>query len=50
MKTLLIVDLQNDFMPGGALPVPDGDADRALDEMVQAGVRVLHSGRRMSSR
>ncbi len=26
MKTLLIVDLQNDFMPGGALPVPDGDA------------------------
>lgn len=23
---LLIVDLQNDFCPGGALPVPDGDA------------------------
>ncbi len=22
---LLIVDVQNDFMPGGALPVPDGD-------------------------
>lgn len=22
---LLIVDLQNDFLPGGALPVPDGD-------------------------
>jgi nicotinamidase/pyrazinamidase len=26
MRALLVVDLQNDFMPGGALPVPDGDA------------------------
>ncbi|MFD2550723.1 bifunctional nicotinamidase/pyrazinamidase [Bizionia sediminis] len=26
MKTLLIIDAQNDFMPGGALPVPNGDA------------------------
>jgi len=25
MKALLIVDIQNDFLPGGALPVPDGD-------------------------
>jgi nicotinamidase/pyrazinamidase len=25
MKTLIIVDLQNDFLPGGALAVPDGD-------------------------
>lgn len=25
MKTLLIVDLQNDFLPGGALAVPEGD-------------------------
>lgn len=25
MKTLLIIDVQNDFMPGGMLPVPDGD-------------------------
>ena len=25
MKALLIVDLQNDFCPGGALAVPDGD-------------------------
>lgn len=24
MKTLLIVDVQNDFVPGGALPVPGG--------------------------
>lgn len=26
MKTLLLIDLQNDFMPGGALAVPGGDA------------------------
>jgi len=25
-KALFIVDVQNDFCPGGALPVPDGDA------------------------
>lgn len=25
MKTLIIVDLQNDFLPGGALPAPNGD-------------------------
>lgn len=25
MKTLIIIDAQNDFMPGGALAVPDGD-------------------------
>jgi nicotinamidase/pyrazinamidase len=26
VRALLLVDLQYDFMPGGALPVPDGDA------------------------
>ncbi len=26
MKALILVDIQNDFIPGGALPVPDGDA------------------------
>jgi len=25
MNALLLIDLQNDFLPGGALPVPDGD-------------------------
>src|SRR5437773_3812556 len=25
MKALILVDLQNDFLPGGALPVPHGD-------------------------
>ncbi len=26
MKALIVVDIQNDFLPGGALAVPDGDA------------------------
>jgi nicotinamidase/pyrazinamidase len=26
MKALILVDIQNDFVPGGALPVPEGDA------------------------
>jgi len=26
MDALIVVDVQNDFCPGGALPVPDGDA------------------------
>ena len=26
MRALILVDIQNDFLPGGALPVPDGDA------------------------
>lgn len=26
MKCLVLVDIQNDFLPGGALAVPDGDA------------------------
>lgn len=25
MRTLVLVDIQNDFLPGGALPVPEGD-------------------------
>lgn len=25
MKALILVDIQNDFIPGGALPVPNGD-------------------------
>ena len=35
MKALLVVDMQNDFMPGGALAVPEGDAIIPLiNEMV----------------
>src|SRR5215471_8071974 len=26
MKALIIADIQNDFLPGGALAVPEGDA------------------------
>ncbi|MEW5900843.1 MAG: nicotinamidase, partial [Acidobacteriota bacterium] len=25
MKALILVDIQNDFLPGGRLPVPRGD-------------------------
>jgi nicotinamidase/pyrazinamidase len=37
MKALFIVDLQNDFLPGGALPAPQGDKiipeiNRIMDE------------------
>lgn len=45
---LLIVDIQNDFCPGGALQVPDGDrviepANRAIQAFVAAGLPVLAS-------
>ena len=38
MDGLIVVDVQNDFCPGGALPVPDGDAvvapiNRLMEEM-----------------
>jgi nicotinamidase/pyrazinamidase len=35
MKALIIVDLQNDFLPGGALPVPRGDEAIPLANEVQ---------------
>jgi nicotinamidase/pyrazinamidase len=34
-KALILVDLQNDFLPGGALPVPDGDQVLPLANEVQ---------------
>lgn len=45
---LLIVDVQNDFCPGGALPVPEGDQvvpvlNRAIERMAAAGVLVIAS-------
>ena len=36
MKALILVDLQNDFLPGGALPVPDGNAVLPLANRLQA--------------
>ncbi|HZU84848.1 MAG TPA: nicotinamidase [Polyangiaceae bacterium] len=43
---LVIVDVQNDFLPGGALAVPDGDAviaplNRCIDAAVSSGAPVL---------
>jgi nicotinamidase/pyrazinamidase len=35
MKALLLVDIQNDFLPGGALPVPEGDAVVPLANALQ---------------
>lgn len=45
---LLVVDVQNDFCPGGALPVPDGDAvvpilNRYLERFRRAGLPVYAS-------
>ena len=35
MNALIIVDLQNDFCPGGALPVPEGDRIVAVINQLQ---------------
>src|SRR6266404_155324 len=35
MNALIIVDLQNDFLPGGALPVPRGDEVISLANELQ---------------
>ena len=35
MKALILVDLQNDFLPAGALPVPDGDQVIPLANQIQ---------------
>lgn len=45
---LLIVDVQNDFCPGGALPVPEGDQvvpvlNQAIERFRQAGAPVIAS-------
>ncbi|HTY88937.1 MAG TPA: bifunctional nicotinamidase/pyrazinamidase [Candidatus Acidoferrum sp.] len=36
MKSLILVDIQNDFLPGGALAVPDGDAIIPIVNRLQA--------------
>jgi nicotinamidase/pyrazinamidase len=36
MKALILVDIQNDFLPGGALPVPDGDLVIPILNQLQA--------------
>jgi nicotinamidase/pyrazinamidase len=41
MKALILVDLQNDFMPGGALPVPHGDAVIPLANRLQGRFKLV---------
>ncbi|OMP32251.1 bifunctional nicotinamidase/pyrazinamidase [Mangrovimonas sp. DI 80] len=36
MKALILVDIQNDFLPGGALAVPDGDAIIPIVNAIQS--------------
>ncbi len=36
MRALILTDLQNDFMPGGALPVPDGNEIITLINRLQS--------------
>src|SRR5438094_3137166 len=36
MKALILVDIQNDFLPGGALAVPEGDAVIPVANRLQA--------------
>ena len=42
-EALIVIDLQNDFCPGGALPVADGDAIVSLVNrlLAQAKIRIL---------
>jgi nicotinamidase/pyrazinamidase len=35
MRTLILLDIQNDFLPGGALAVPEGDAVIPLANRIQ---------------
>ena len=41
MKALILVDLQNDFLPGGALPVPHGDEVIPLANELQRHFRLV---------
>jgi nicotinamidase-related amidase/8-oxo-dGTP pyrophosphatase MutT (NUDIX family) len=41
MKALILVDIQNDFLPGGALAVPDGDAVIPLANQLQAAFALV---------
>jgi len=41
MNALILVDVQNDFLPGGALAVPDGDAVIPVVNRVQAAFPLI---------
>jgi nicotinamidase/pyrazinamidase len=45
---LIVVDMQNDFMPGGALPVPDGDKiiprmNEYIDKFASLGLPIFYT-------
>src|SRR5712671_6770309 len=41
MKALILVDIQNDFLPSGALAVPDGDAVIPVANKLQSAFPVV---------
>lgn len=41
MKTLIIIDIQNDFMPGGSLEVPEGDKIIPVINYIQDGFELV---------
>jgi len=41
MKALILVDIQNDFLPGGALAVPEGDKVIPIANRLQAAFRLV---------
>src|ERR1051325_11372037 len=41
MKALILVDIQNDFLPGGALAVPQGDEVIAVANRVQRAFELV---------
>jgi nicotinamidase/pyrazinamidase len=43
MHALILVDLQNDFCPGGALPVPEGDSIIPLINQIQSKFELVVS-------
>lgn len=45
MKALVLVDIQNDFLPGGALAVPDGDKVIPVANAVQSKFELVVASR-----
>ena len=41
MNALLLIDLQNDFLPGGAAPVPHGDMVLPLANQLQGAFKLV---------
>lgn len=47
-SALVVVDVQNDFCPGGALPIADGDTivkplNRYIEKFMKAGVPIIYT-------